>query len=91
MKKNPNPNILTICDKPCKNCLLGKSPIPAENRIKDILKECEEKQIPFLCHEFDERNEYVVCRSFYNQRKSTWLLFKLAKQLNALIFQPLKK
>lgn len=56
-----------IQKKCCGECLFTKNKIVSDDRKKDILLECKEKNNHFICHKASIKGLNVICHGFYKQ------------------------
>lgn len=78
--------MLKVYSDCCKNCLLSKDRIVSPIRAKEIIKECVEKQIHFICHKASINGEDIVCKSFFDKLGHRSQLIRIAERLNAIEF-----
>ena len=70
----------------CKECLLGDSPIVSNDRRKEILKGCAEKQTHFICHKASMEGEDICCKTFYDRMGQYSQMARMAQRLGMLKF-----
>ena len=64
----------------CTECLFSKFKIVRDERKKEVLKECKDKDAYFACHKHEEGD--VCCRAFYDNL--TCNLIRIATRLNMI-------
>lgn len=80
-----------VAARPCANCLLGSSPVVSKARIKEIIRECVKKDIPFICHVPQVKaldgswqgSTEVACRAFHEAFPSQ--MGRIAERLRRVI------
>jgi len=82
--KNPDPSVMPVMAKRCRECLFSSAKIVGDDRREEVLQQCKESGRAFQCHKASIAGEYVVCRGFYDADAS--LVVVLAKLFGAVKF-----
>ena len=83
-QRNPDPSVMPVAKKRCKQCLFSSARIVSEERRDEVLASTAESGQAFQCHLASIAGEYVVCRGFYDNDCS--LAVRLAKLLDRAVF-----
>ena len=65
---------MQVYNKPCSNCLFSENKLVSEERKKEILTSCENKDVHFICHKSTLSkvgSKNICCHSFYKKYKNT--------------------
>jgi len=71
---------LRVFDSPCRNCLFSPDKIVSDEQKEEILKNCLEKDLFFVCHKASERDykEMTCCKSFFDRFQQAILPLRFA-------------
>lgn len=71
----------------CKNCLFSQHTIVSSERVKEIIKECQDNQTHFICHVSTlENNGNICCKGFYDTLGDKIDKIQIAKRLGLVSF-----
>lgn len=73
-----------VCEEKCDQCLFTDNRIVRPGRVKEILKECRQKDSHFTCHKASIAGGDVCCRGFYDTQTSQ--MIRIAQRLNMVEF-----
>lgn len=59
--------MLEVAEKKCSECLFTKNRIVHKERAAQIIAECKERDMHFICHKGTLANRNVVCHGSYQQ------------------------
>ena len=68
--------------KQCDQCLFSKNRIVDSKRMKQILKDCDKRDVHFICHKGTMNGKDVCCRGFYDTRTTN--LIRIAGRLGVI-------
>lgn len=70
----------------CQNCLLSPDRIVSPSRAKEIIKDCREEQVHFVCHKSSMDGGKICCKTFYDKLGHVSQLARIAQRLGAVEF-----
>lgn len=76
---------IEVCSKPCNQCLFSKNKIVEDQRVKEILEQCEKDQTHFICHKGTIADRNLVCNGFYRNKTTPYLELMKVMQRVVLI------
>ena len=69
----------------CDQCLFSEDRIVSKERMADVIKECRQKDIYFICHKATiAGDQKVCCRGFYDTQDTQ--IIQIADRLGAVEF-----
>lgn len=88
---------LLVCEKPCDQCLFSHHKIVSDERRAEVLRECKEKDSPFVCHKHSVRASqergvrrtganHTFCHGYWTRFRGAHLVFRLAVMLGCVRF-----
>jgi len=83
-KKKIKLSLLKVYDKPCDNCLLSKDSLVSPKRRDQLLKESDEEDTYFCCH----NGENTCCKKYYDAFKRDSRLIRMAVAMDGIEFVP---
>ena len=76
-----------VCEKKCDQCLFTDKRIVSKKRFAELVKQCREQDIHFVCHKGSiNGNDDLCCRGFYDTQTSK--LIRMAQHFNQVKFVP---
>jgi len=78
-----------VCKKRCDQCLFSSAKIVDDERKRDVLRTCAEKDSHFVCHKFsiaEGMGSNICCRGFYDADPAATNLMRIAGRLGVVEF-----
>lgn len=76
---------ILVCKKRCNQCLFSKNKIVSNERKKEILQQCKDKEEHFICHKGSLKGKNVMCKGFFDSKYQTPMQ-QVAQRLNMLTY-----
>lgn len=75
---------LEVKKEQCNQCLFSNNRIVSKERMKSIIKGCQQKDTHFECHKGTLEGKNIVCRGFFDRMTSQ--MIRIAGRLNMIEF-----